>query len=154
MGYQVDPVIQEGPNGEVVTDFAVSGSDSRMAAIEHMNAYQQDWIHEDEFGQHHHEAGLEQPELSQVFEDDFEGELTDEQALQEAQAQEDAFYDATVKWCGGEDNYQALTDWALQNWDSEEIDVFNQIMNNNSFEDRALAVKFMALKYHQHHQQQ
>ena len=122
MGYQVDPVIQEGPNGEVITDFAVSASDGRMAAIEHMNTNQDSWVHTDQYGQQHHEAGLERPELSQLLEPDFDEEIINEDAVEQAQAMEDAFYNQTVEWCGGEENYNTLTGWALQTWDSDQID--------------------------------
>lgn len=149
--YHVEPVIQETSTGEVVTDFSVSGSNGRIQAIEDFHANQDNYVVSDDFGNQQHMFSLQNEELSQLLEPDFEGEIIEEEDVQAAQAAEDEFYRQTVEWCGGTDNYNELTQYALQNWDSQAIDNFNAIMDGGSFEDRALAVKFLALQYYKYH---
>ena len=140
----------ETAEGEMLADFAVKGSDNRMEAIEHMNNHQHEWVHTDAYGNQTHELALNNPEVSQLLEDDFEGEIIDDEAMQDAQDMEDAFYEQTVNFVGGANVYNAMTDYALQNWDSNEIDSWNAIMDEGDFEQRALAVQYLLHKYQQH----
>ena len=126
-GYQIDPVVTEFADGEFVTDFAVKGSDNRMQAIEYMNNHQDEWVHTDQYGNQSHELALENPEVSQLLEDDFIPETTEEDFVDPYNIEE-VFQQQTIDYVGSEENYQKLCQYADAQWDAEDVEKYDAIM--------------------------
>ena len=117
-----------------------------MAAIEHMNNHQHEWVHEDRYGNQTHELALENPEVSQLLEHDYTPETTEETFI-DPNDLEQVFQAQTMDYVGSPENYQKMCQYAYEQWSEEDVDKFDSIMSSDHYELKAKAVQLLVAKY-------
>ena len=124
MAYQCDPVIQEGPNGDVVVDFAVSNKQEFHHGSVDPNY--EDYI-EDQYGQMHH--AFEDVEIEQ--EESFE--YDDEEYIENMYETLPGLAEAVA--------------WSADNFTPDEAEWYNAMIDSEDIDDLNEAVEFLLQRW-------
>ena len=143
-----------------VTPQIIVNPETGEESISYDNAVVIDNSYRNEVQRQHRELELQayyedEDGIHSRFADELANELTDEQVDESLDVEEEEddelsfeqFENGIYEQLGGQQNYQAMIEWASDYWNEEDIQLFNATFDSNDYEQMVAAVNYLYKDY-------